>query len=101
MIPNRIDTLRVLRLMDAREPLLMLLGDADGFGTRWTLSGQQVEPAIARYLMNEGFIAEIGSTELGAMQLGLTPAGTQFCHDGFAWWAGLNLFQKLQITLWG
>lgn len=101
MIPNRADTLRVLRLMGKREPILMLPGDADGYGTRWTLCGQQVQPAIAHYLMAEGFVAESGKTEYGARVLGLTPAGLRFRDDGSRWWAGLNVLQKLKAMIFG
>ncbi|TRZ56452.1 MAG: hypothetical protein D4S02_15580 [Rhodocyclaceae bacterium] len=87
--------------MGNHEPMLMLVGDADGYGTRWTLDGQQVEPAIASYLMKEGFIAEKGSTELGARKLGLTASGTQFCHEGIAWWSSLGILRKLKIVLLG
>ncbi len=87
--------------MGNHEPMLMLVGDADDYGTRWTLGGQQVEPAIARYLMNEGFIAEMGVTEFGARKLGLTASGTQFCYEGIAWWSSLGMLQKLKIVLLG
>ena len=101
MIPHRLDTLRVLRLMGDYEPILMLTGDADGYGTRWTLCGQQVEPAIARYLMNEGFIAETGTTEFAARILTLTDSGTQFRAEGARWWASLNLLQRLRALITG
>jgi hypothetical protein len=101
MIPNRADTLRVLRLLDERETMLMLPGDADGYGTRWTLGGEQVQPAIARYLMSEGFIAESGSTEYGARILVLTPTGASFREDGLRWWAGLSGLQKLKAVIFG
>lgn len=101
MIPSRADTLRVLRLLSNHELMLMLVGDSDGYGTRWTLCGQQVEPAIARYLMDEGFIVETGATEFGARKLGLTSSGTEFYQNGVAWWSGLGLFQKLRIFLLG
>jgi hypothetical protein len=101
MIPNRTDTLRILRHMDGCEPMLMLTGDADGYGTRWTIGGQQVEPAIARYLMTEGFIAEIGTTEFGARKLALTVSGTEFLQEGIVWWSSLGLLQKLKIFFLG
>lgn len=101
MIPNRADTLRVLRLIGEREPILMLPGDVDGYGTRWTLCGQQVQPAIAHYLMTEGFIAESGSTEFGARILVLTSAGTLFREEGACWWAGLSPLQKLKAIVIG
>lgn len=101
LIPNRAETLKVLRLMGNYAPILMLAGDEDGYGARWTLHGQQVQPAIARYLMKTGFIADSGRTEMGARQLGLTPRGAKFREDGVAWWASLNIFQKLKIMLLG
>lgn len=101
MIPRRAETLEILRLIGRHAPLLMLAGDEDGYGARWTLDGQEVEPAIARYLMGEGYVAEFGATEFGAKKLGLTAAGTQFLRDGINWWAHLNLLQKLKIMLFG
>lgn len=100
-IPSRAETLKVLRLMGDHAPILMLSGDADGYGTRWTLHGQQVQPAIARYLMKTGFVADSGATEFGARKLALTPRGSRFRDDGVAWWASLSLLQKLKITLLG
>ena len=100
-IPDRVETLRVLRLMGDYEPILMLAGSADGYGTRWTLSGQQVQPAIARYLMEAGYVVENGRTQLGARMLTLTADGANFRERGMAWWDGLNLFQKLKATLFG
>ena len=67
----------MLRLI-INEPILMLSGDDEGYGSRWTIGGQQVQPAIARYLMESGFVAEIGQTEFGARKLALTPSGNQF-----------------------
>ena len=100
-IPKPAETLKVLRLMGAYEPILMLTGAEDGFGTRWTLHGQQVQPAIARYLMDAGFVAEGGRTEFGARKLALTDTGSRFRDEGVRWWAGLGLLQKLKITLFG
>jgi hypothetical protein len=100
-IPNRVETLRVLRLMGDYEPILMLVGSDDGYGTRWTLGGQQVQPAIARYLMETGFVAENGRTQFGARTLALTADGVRFRERGIAWWAGLNLFQKLKAIVLG
>ena len=100
-IPNRVETLRVLRLMGDYEPLLMLVGSDDGYGTRWTLGGQQVQPAIARYLMETGFIAENGRTQFGARTLALTADGMRFRERGILWWNELSLFQKLKATLLG
>lgn len=100
-IPNRAETLKVLRLMGTYRPILMLNGADDGYGTRWTLDGQQVQPAIAQYLMKEGFIAETGRTEFGARQLHLTPTGTDFRDRGLAWWASLGFLQRLKVMLLG
>lgn len=100
-IPNRAETLKVLRLMGEHAPILMLTGDGEGYGTRWILHGQQVQPAIARYLMKAGFIADSGATEFGARKLALTPRGSQFREDGEHWWKSLSLFQKLKITIFG
>jgi hypothetical protein len=100
-IPDRAETLKVLRLMGDHQPILMLCGDPDGYGTRWTLDGQQVQPAIARYLMAAGHIADSGATELGARKLALTATGTQFRKDGVLWWASLSLLQRLRITFLG
>lgn len=100
-IPNPAETLKVLRFMGNHEPILMLTGSDDGFGTRWTLHGMQVQPAIARYLMDAGFLAENGKTEFGARKLALTETGTRFREEGVRWWAGLGMLQKLKITLFG
>jgi len=100
-IPNRVETLSVLRLMGDYEPILMLTGSDDGYGTRWTLGGQQVQPAIARYLIESGFVAENGKTQFGAKTLALTPDGVRFRERGVLWWAGLSIFQKLKVTLLG
>jgi hypothetical protein len=100
-IPNRVETLRVLRLMGNYEPILMLTGSDDGYGTRWTLGGQQVQPAIARYLMESGFVAENGRTQFGARTLALTADGVRFRERGLRWWDGLSLFEKLKVTLLG
>lgn len=100
-IPQRAETLQVLRLISDFEPMLMLSGDDEGYGSRWTLSGQQVQPAIARYLMESGFVAEIGKTEFGARKLVLTKTGSDFRERGLRWWAELNFLQKLKITLLG
>jgi hypothetical protein len=100
-IPNRVETLRVLRLMGDYEPLLMLAGSDDGYGTRWTLGGQQVQPAIARYLMEAGFVAEEGKTQFGARKLALTADGIRFRDNGVRWWVGLSFLQKLKVTIFG
>lgn len=100
-IPNRAETLKVLRLMGQHAPILMLTGDPDGYGTRWILHGQQIQPVIARFLLKSGFIADSGATEFGARTLNLTPRGSKFREDGVAWWASLTFFQKLWITVLG
>ena len=100
-IPQRAETLQVLRLISDFEPMLMLTGDDEGYGSRWTLSGQQVQPAIARYLMESGFVAEIGKTEFGARKLALTNSGNQLREKGLRWWSELNFLQKLTVTLFG
>ena len=99
-IPHRAETLQVLRLI-INEPILMLSGDDEGYGSRWTIGGQQVQPAIARYLMESGFVAEIGKTEFGARKLALTTTGNQFREKGLNWWRGLSLLQKMRGTLLG
>lgn len=81
-IPQRAQTLQVLRLMGPFEPILMLSGDDEGYGSRWTLSGEQVQPAIVRFLMETGFIANAGKTEFGAIKLMLTEKGTEFRTKG-------------------
>lgn len=100
-IPNRAETLKVLRLMGDFQPILMLTGDDDGYGTRWVLDGQQVQPAIAQYLMAEGFVADVGVTEFGARKLALTGAGRDFRERGLRWWRSLGLLQRLNITVFG
>jgi hypothetical protein len=87
--------------MGDHEPIMMLTGETDGYGTRWILCGQEVGPAIARYLMEEGFIAETGSTEFGARTLSLTDSGTQFRAEGARWWASLSLLQRLRALITG
>ncbi len=100
-IPNRAETLRLLRLMGDHAPLLMLRGDDDGFGDRWTLHGEQVQPAIAAWLMRQGYVADAGATEMGARRLLLTPAGIEFRAQGLCWWAGLGPLAKLKAILFG
>lgn len=101
MIPSRAQTLDVLRLMGTSLPILMLPGDDDGFGTRWLLDGQEVEPGIARYLMDEGFVAENGATELGVRCLALTDAGLQLRTNGVRWWQSLGFLRRLSIRFLG
>ncbi|MBS1160969.1 MAG: hypothetical protein H6R15_3388 [Proteobacteria bacterium] len=100
-IPSRSETLQVLRLIGKFEPILMLTGDDEGYGTRWIIAGQQVQPAIARFLMESGFISDAGKTEFGAHRLTLTEAGKLFREKGLAWWGSLSLWQKIKITLFG
>jgi hypothetical protein len=100
-IPNRAETLKVLRLMSDSQPMLMLGGEADGYGARWTLDGSEVQPSIATYLTKSGFIGEVGTTEMGARQLALTAAGAQFRAEGLLWWAGLGVLEKIKVTLLG
>jgi hypothetical protein len=100
-IPDRAETLQVLRLMGNTAPMLMLAGDADGYGARWIMDGQQVQPAIATYLMNAGFIVDSGATEMGARKLALTESGTQFRKDGLLWWSSLGFFERLKIRFLG
>ena len=100
-IPSRAETLKVLRLMGNYEPILMLTGSDDGYGTRWTLGGQQVQPAIARYLMESGFVAEEGKTQFGARKLALTADGVRFRENGVRWWDSLSFLQKLKVTIFG
>ncbi|MCM2290387.1 MAG: hypothetical protein NDI67_15290 [Sulfuritalea sp.] len=100
-IPNRAETLQVLRLMGGDAPLLMLTGAADGFGARWSIDGIPVQPAIARWLMQEGYITDTGATELGARILALTAAGVEFRQNGLLWWAGLGRFARLKVAIFG
>ena len=100
-IPNRAETLKVLRLMGDYAPMLMLRGDADGYGDRWSIDGHPVQPAIATYLMRSSYLADAGATELGARKLALTESGAQFRKDGLLWWSELSLFDKLKIMVLG
>lgn len=100
-VPLRAQTLQILRLMGDFEPILMLTGCDDGYGSRWTLSGQQVQPGIARFLMESGFIADSGKTEFGAIKLALTEKGRTFRQNGLAWWNELNFLEKLTVVVCG
>lgn len=100
-IPSRAETLKVLRLMGDYAPILMLAGDKDGYGARWTIDGHPVQPAIARYLMESDLVVDAGVTELGIRKLALTAAGVQFRKDGLLWWKGLGLLQKLKVMIGG
>jgi len=68
---------------------------------RWLLDGQQVSPAIAKYLMHEGLLGDVGATELGARKLVLTTAGVQFRERGMRWWSALGPLQKLGVMIRG
>lgn len=100
-IPTRAQTLAVLRLMGTYRPILMLPGAEDGGGRRWLLDGQQVLPGIAKYLMNFGFVADSGATDLGARKLALTEAGRRLRDNGVRWWKSLNTLQRLQVIVLG
>lgn len=100
-IPSRYETLEVMRLMGRYVPILMLGGDADGYGARWTLHGTQVQPGIAGYLMEQGYLVDSGPTEMGARKLVLTEEGIRFRDDGIAWWNSLGILERLKIRLLG
>ena len=100
-IPDRAQTLKVLTLMGDYAPVLMLRGDDDGFGTRWTLHGQQVQPAIAQYLIQSGYLVVAGATEMGATKMVLSESGVEFRQSGLRWWTGLSFLQRLKIRLLG
>lgn len=100
-IPDRAETLKVLWLMGDYAPILMLGDDPEGYGTRWTIDGHPVHPAIARYLMQSRFVAEAGATELGAIKLALTETGADFRKAGVLWWSSLTRMQKLRIMFSG
>ncbi len=100
VIPSQAQTLQILRALK-HKPMLMLPGDKDGYGARWMVSGQEIMPAIANFLMESGYLAETGKTELGARILNLTEEGLRFREKGMAWWSSLNWLEKLKITLFG
>ena len=100
-IPSRAETLKVLRLMGEYAPILMLAGDKDGYGARWTIDGHPVQPAIARYLMQSKLVVDSGATDLGARKLALTEAGAQFRKAGLLWWNSLSLLQKMGVMIRG
>lgn len=85
------------------EPMLMLCGgdNDEGFGTRWTVHGQQVQPGIARFLMDAGYLAETGKTDFGARKLTLTVAGIEFRDAGERWWKELGFVNRLWVRLFG
>lgn len=100
-IPNRAQTLKLLRLMGDHAPILHLRGESDGYGERWTLHGAEVPPAIAGWLMQSGYLADRGATEMGARQLLLTPAGVEFRRHGLDWWAQLGPLARLRVVVFG
>jgi hypothetical protein len=100
-IPNRAQTLDVLRLMGNFRPLLMLPGDDDGYGARWVLDGGQVLPGIAKYLIDGGFVAPTGTTGFGARELTLTDAGRRLRDNGLRWWSKLSLLQRWRVIVFG
>jgi hypothetical protein len=100
-IPAPAQTLDILSLMGEHAPILMLRGDADGYGTRWTLHGQEVQPAIAQFLMQSHYLIDAGPTEMGARMLVLSEAGIEFRAAGQRWWNGLGIFEKLKVRLLG
>lgn len=101
LIPHRAETLKVLRLMGTHAPIMMLRGEDNGFGCRWTLHGMQVQPAIAGWLMAQGYLVDTGATEMGARCLFLTPDGIEFRRKGLEWWAGLGIVGKLKVLVLG
>ena len=100
-IPSRAETLEILRMMGDFEPILMLASDGEGYGTRWTLHGQELPSPIVRYLLEEGCLAPDGITEMGARKLVLTAEGATFRDDGNQWWSELSVFQRIKIRLLG
>lgn len=100
-IPQRADTLRIMQLISPAEPILMLKGGSDDYGTRWTLSGQQIEPSIVRFLQDHAYLMESGKTEFGALRLCLSPAGVRFRDEGIVWWQSLGWWQRLKVVLLG
>lgn len=100
-IPSRAETLKVLRLMGSHAPIMMLRGEDNGFGCRWTLHGMQVQPAIAGWLMEQGYLADSGPTEMGARCLILTPAGIEFRDRGLRWWSELGILGRLKVMVLG
>ena len=81
--------------------MLMLTGSDDGYGTRWVVEGQQVQPAIASYLMEAGFVTDVGATEFGARRLVLTDSGLRFRDNGLRWWSGLGWLERIKVMLFG
>jgi hypothetical protein len=100
-IPDRARTLGLLCLMGRHAPIMYLRGAPDGFGDRWVIQGALVEPAIACWLVEAGYIADRGATELGARRLELTAAGIEFRAAGVRWWRSLSLLVKLRVMVFG
>jgi len=100
-IPNRAQTLDVLNHMGTYRPILMLPGDNDGYGTRWVIDGQQVQPGIAKFLLEAGYVVDSGPTEFGARRLMLTDAGKRFRAKGMSWWQRLGFLERLRIRFFG
>ena len=100
-IPNRAQTLDVLRLMGPYRPLLMLPGDDDGYGARWLLDGGEVPPGIAKYLIDGGFVTHSGTTGFGARELTLTESGQRLRDNGLRWWANLGRLQRWWVIVLG
>lgn len=100
-IPSRAQTLDVLRHMGTYRPMLMLRGSDDGYGTRWLLDGMQVQPGIARYLMEGDFLVDSGATEFGARTLTLTESGKRLRDNGVIWWESLGFLERLTVTIFG
>lgn len=100
-VPNRAQTLDVLRHMGAYRPILMLPGYSDGYGTRWMIDGQQIPPGIAKYLMGAGYVADTGETETGARRLMLTDSGKRLRTNGIRWWQSLGFLERLRVRFFG
>lgn len=101
LIPWRAETLEVLRLVNDANPLLMIAGDADGFGDRWAFRGELIQPAIATFLIRFGYLQEIGRTDFGARKFVLTERGNSFRSEGLQWWASLSFLQRLKVVVLG
>lgn len=100
-IPCRAQTLDVLRHIRVCRPILMLRGSDDGYGTRWLLDGMQVQPVIAEYLMNGGFLADSSATGFGARILTLTDSGQRLRENGLLWWDSLGYLERWRIRIFG
>lgn len=100
-VPHPAHTLDVLLMMGSFRPIMMLPGANDGGGARWLIDGQPIQPAIVKFLMAYGFVAETGITEFGARKLTITGSGQRFREKGVNWWNQLGLVQQLKIRLFG